>query len=88
MNPKPIVAGVIAAASALGWLAASSQSSAQNDNDNPNQALHILFAEVAAQQIVIAENHTKIDEKLAAVAEEIRLARIYSGRGGGGGKSR
>jgi predicted aminopeptidase len=86
MKSKPIVAGVLAAASVLGWLTAASQSSAQNDN--PNQALNTLFAEVAAQQIVIAENHTKIDDKLAAVAEEIRLARIYSGRGGGGGKSR
>ncbi|HEX5177165.1 MAG TPA: hypothetical protein VFV83_09065 [Chthoniobacteraceae bacterium] len=86
MKSKPIVAGALAAASVLGWLTAASQSSAQNDN--PNQALNTLFAEVAAQQIVIAENQTKIDDKLAAVAEEIRLARIYSGRGGGGGKSR
>jgi hypothetical protein len=86
MKSKPIVAGVLAVASALGWLAASNQSSAQTDNQN--QALNTLFAEVAAQQIVISENHTKIDDKLAAVAEEIRLARIYSGRGGGGGKSR
>ena len=86
MNPKPIVAGAVAAATVFGWLAASNQSSAQNDTEN--KALNTLFAEVAAQQIVIAENHTKIDDKLAAVAEEIRLARIYSGRGGGGGKSR
>jgi hypothetical protein len=86
MNPKPIVVGAVAAASVFGWLTASTDLHAQNDN--PNQALNTLFAEVAAQQIVIAENHLKIDEKLAAVAEEIRLARIYSGRGGGGGKSR
>ena len=86
MNPKPLVVGAVVAASVCGWLASPNQSHAQNDN--PNQALNTLFAEVAAQQIVIAENHTKIDEKLAAVAEEIRLARIYSGRGGGGGKSR
>jgi hypothetical protein len=41
------------------------------------------LAEVAAQQTLISENQGKIDEKVAQVAEEVRLARIYAGRVGG-----
>ena len=41
-----------------------------------------LLKEVQAQQIVIADNQAKIDAKLAAVAEAIRIARIYGSRGG------
>jgi hypothetical protein len=37
---------------------------------------------VQAQQIQIAENQAKIDEKLVNLAEAIRVARIYAGRGG------
>lgn len=46
-------------------------------------ALTALLAEVAAQQVVIAENQTKIDAKLAAAAENVRIARIFVSRGGG-----
>jgi len=41
-----------------------------------------LLKEVQAQQLVIADNQTKIDAKLAVVAEAIRVARIYGSRGG------
>jgi len=37
--------------------------------------------EVQAQQAAIAENQKKIDEKLAAIAEALRQAKIYSARG-------
>ena len=47
-------------------------------------AVTALLAEVAAQQVVIAENQTKIDAKLAVVAENVRVARIFVSRGGGG----
>ncbi len=40
-------------------------------------------AELTAQQVVATENQTKIDEKLAAIAEAVRLARIFVARGGG-----
>ena len=46
-------------------------------------ALEQVLADVAAQQGLIAENQTKIDEKVALVAEEVRIARIYAGRAGG-----
>jgi hypothetical protein len=42
-----------------------------------------LLADLLAQQTIITENQTKLDEKADAVAEEIRLARIYAGRAGG-----
>ena len=59
-------------------LAAPSSSSGQASGDEA--ALTALINEVAAQQAILADNQTQIDTKLAAVAENIRLARIYAGR--------
>jgi hypothetical protein len=42
----------------------------------------VLVKEVQGQQAMIADNQAKIDAKLATIAEAIRVARIYSGRGG------
>ena len=42
-----------------------------------------VVREVKMQQASIAENQTKIDAKLAAIGENVRVARIYSTRGGG-----
>jgi Skp family chaperone for outer membrane proteins len=41
-----------------------------------------LIKEVRAQQAAMAANQAKINEKLATLAESIRVARIYSSRGG------
>ena len=49
--------------------------------DDPKR-VEALLKEVQAQQIVIAENQAKIDAKLITLAEAIRVARIYSSRGG------
>lgn len=46
------------------------------------QQVLAVIKEIQTQQATIAENQVKIDEKLAAVAEAIRVARIYSSRGG------
>ena len=40
-----------------------------------------LLAEVAAQQAAISENQAKIDAKLAIVAENVRVARLFVARG-------
>jgi hypothetical protein len=40
-----------------------------------------LLKDVAAQQTTIADNQKNIDEKLAAIAEEVRLARSFAARG-------
>ena len=58
-------------------------------NDSQGQAgsdelaIAALIDEVAAQQTLLTDNHTKIDAKLATIAEDVRLARIYVARGGG-----
>lgn len=46
------------------------------------QQLLDLAKEVQSQQAQMAENQAKIEAKLAEVAEAIRIARIYSSRGG------
>ena len=50
------------------------------ESEREQQQLVALAKEVQAQQAAIAENQTKIDAKMAAVAEALRLARIYSSR--------
>ncbi len=62
-------------------LFAPPRSNGQATVDDP--ALTLLLNDVAAQQAVLADNQTKIDIKLAAIGENLRLARIYSGRVGG-----
>ncbi len=46
------------------------------------QQIIAMIKEIQAQQATIADNQSKIDAKLAAVAEAIRVARIYGSRGG------
>ena len=50
--------------------------------DLAHEELTALIKEVRAQQAAVAANQTKINEKLATLAETIRVARIYSSRGG------
>ena len=50
---------------------------------NPQEQLLAAVKEVQAQQALMAENQAKIEAKLATVAEAVRVARIYSSRGGG-----
>jgi hypothetical protein len=50
-----------------------------------NKAILALAVEVAKQQSEIIANQQTIDAKLAAIAENLRVARIYASRGGGGG---
>jgi hypothetical protein len=50
---------------------------------NPDEArIQQLLEEIAGQQKALADNQTKLDEKVAAVAEEVRVARIFAGRAG------
>lgn len=67
----------------LGALAlfATSIGAQSNAPEDPKQ-VEALIKEVQAQQVVIAENQAKIDAKLVTLAEAIRVARIYSSRGG------
>jgi hypothetical protein len=55
---------------------------AQSPAPPEEKQIAILIKAVQDQQTQIAENQAKIDEKLAAVVEAVRVARIYSSRGG------
>ena len=50
------------------------------DSKDDQEKLLILVKEVQAQQSQIAANQTKIDAKLADLAETLRVARIFSSR--------
>ena len=83
MKPKSLAVTLlgcaIVGAAALLPLESSGQAGASAEEAQTQQ----VIAEVIAQQTIIAENQTKIDEKVIAIGEEIRLARIYAGRAGG-----
>jgi hypothetical protein len=51
-----------------------------NGQSGDDPAVTELLKEVTAQQSTIAENQAKIDEKLAAVAEQVRQARLFAAR--------
>jgi uncharacterized protein YlxW (UPF0749 family) len=54
---------------------------ADQQSDRDQQQVAALAKEVQGQQTAIADNQKKIDEKTTAIAEVLRLARIYAGRG-------
>lgn len=61
----------------------ASSAPAQAPSQSPGQAeLAALIKEVRAQQVAMAANQAKINEKLATLTETIRVARIFSSRGG------
>jgi outer membrane lipoprotein-sorting protein len=62
-------------------LLAISTSVAQTPDPNQEAKLLALIKDVQTQQAQLAENQAKIEEKLAAVSESVRTARIYSKRG-------
>ena len=70
---------------ALSWLVAASAaptSEAPTASQQQVQQVLAVAKEVQVQQLAIAENQAKIDAKLATIAEYLRVARIYSARGG------
>jgi hypothetical protein len=46
-------------------------------------ALRALMADLKAQQAKLVDNQNQLEAAVAAIAEDLRLARIYSARGGG-----
>jgi hypothetical protein len=66
---------------ALITLVSSAPAQAPQHNSAQGE-LAALITEVRAQQAAIAANQVKLNEKLATLAESIRVARIYSSRGG------
>src|SRR5450432_3723775 len=67
----------------LGALALFAVSSgAQSPVPADQKQLEALMKAVQAQQAQMADNQAKIDAKLETLAEAIRVARLYSSRGG------
>ena len=52
------------------------------ENTKAEQDLIAVVKDIQAQQKQIAENQAKVEQKLAIVAEAVRVARIYSSRAG------
>ena len=66
----------------LGFAAGASAAEPTKELNRDEQQVAALVKEVQAQQVLIAGNQTKIDEKLVAIAEALRLAKIYASRSG------
>lgn len=81
MNAKSLLVVALAGAAIASALVAPPSSSGQAAVDDP--VLNLLVTDVTTQQATLVDNQTKIDAKLAAIGESLRLARIYVGRGGG-----
>jgi hypothetical protein len=81
-QPKNIIIAGLGAAIIAGVLGLPHESSGQAAA-NDQQQLAALVTEIAQQQAKLVENQKQLDEKLAAVAENLRVAKIYVSRGGG-----
>jgi hypothetical protein len=52
------------------------------------EAVAAIITEITDQQTKLAANQKLIDEKLAAIAENLRLAKLFVSRAGGGGAAK
>jgi hypothetical protein len=69
----------------LAALAVTASSNAQAPTAQQEQQVLAVIREIQTQQAAIADNQAKIEAKIAALAEAVRVARIYSSRSGQGG---
>jgi hypothetical protein len=84
MKPHPAICTALAAVALLAVTVFPQPSNGQAGAGEEAQVAQLL-AEVTAQHKLLADNQTKIEEKVALVGEEIRISRIYAGRAGGKG---
>ena len=84
MKPQPAICTALAAAALLA-VTVFPQSSNGQAGAGDEALLGQLLVEVTAQHKILADNQTKIEEKIALIGEEIRISRIYAGRTGGKG---
>lgn len=82
-KPRPFILAALGAAAAAGLFGWPQETAAQSPADEA-RAVALLAAEIAKQQAIILENQKQIEAKLAIIAEDLRIARIYVSRGGGG----
>jgi hypothetical protein len=72
---------VLGALALLAWLVPVPPSHAQDPLESA--ALRALISDLKAQQAKLVENQNQMEVVYAAIAEDLRQARIYSARGGG-----
>jgi hypothetical protein len=80
-KPNPILPWAVGVVALAGAFALPAPSSGQNPGDE--DAIARLVAEIAAQQVKIVTNQQAIDQKIATIEENMRVARIFVSRGGG-----
>ena len=68
---------------ALAAAAFAPANSSHGEADADMKAINAIVQDVIAQQKTIAENQAKVDEKIAAIGEQLRVARIFESRAGG-----
>ncbi|MEQ1850402.1 MAG: hypothetical protein ABMA01_02305 [Chthoniobacteraceae bacterium] len=78
--PRPFLP--LGIGSALLFCALNSPSPSSGQTPGDEQAISQLVAEIATQQAKLAANQQVIEQKLAAIEENMRLARIFVSRGG------
>jgi hypothetical protein len=66
----------------FGLLVSAPAAEPTKESEREQQQVLALAKEIQGQQTAMAENQTKIDAKMATIAETLRQARIYSSRGG------
>jgi len=66
----------------LALLVAAPAAEAPSAAQQQEQEVLAIAKEVQSQQVLIAENQAKMDAKIATITEALRVARIFSSRGG------
>ena len=79
MNAKSFFVPALGVSALLSVLLAPLPSKGEAGTEDA--ALAALLGDVATQQAAIIDNQTKIDAKIAIIAENVRLARIFVSRG-------
>jgi dihydrodipicolinate synthase/N-acetylneuraminate lyase len=80
-TPMKLLLALIASG-LISVIVSASAAEPSKETEREQQQVVALVKEVQGQQAAIADNQTKIDAKMATIAEALRLARIYSSRGG------
>jgi hypothetical protein len=78
MNFKSFLVPALGAAGLAAAILMPIHSQGEVGPDDP--AFVNLLRDVAAQQTTITDNQKNIDDKLAAIADDVRLARSFSAR--------
>ena len=86
MKPKPLLLALLGAGLLAAGLTLPNDSQGQAAPATGDRTTEALLMEIGAQQAAIQRNQAAMDAKLAAMSENIRLARIYVSRGGGKAK--